>query len=119
MWIKLSDSNFSDELIKYLLEMPHLSKLYLDNTWITDQSLSQLTQLKSLRYLNIVGTHTTEKGISSLRDLPNLERLFIYQTRSSSAERMQLLKMLAPIQVDTGGYVVPTLATDTTFVSGK
>lgn len=119
VWLKLSESSFNDSLVSYLLEMPYLSKLFLDHTAITDQGLEQLVHLDHLYFLNIVGTKTTQKGIERLTQVSTLDQLFIYQTQTTAAEKSQLVSILSPVNVDTGGYIVPTLVVDTTLVHGR
>jgi len=99
--------------------MPYLSKLFLDHTAITDQGLEQLVHLDHLYFLNIVGTKTTQKAIERLTQVSTLDQLFIYQTQTTAAEKSQLVSILSPVNVDTGGYIVPTLVVDTTLVHGR
>jgi hypothetical protein len=117
VWLRLSDANVDDEGLKIVAQLPHLQTLYLDRTAVTDKGIAALSGLEYLTYLNVVGTEITKLGIENLQNAKRLKRLFIYQTATSAEERRQLVTLLAPIEVDTGGYVVPTFATDTTLVS--
>ncbi|MEM1324848.1 MAG: c-type cytochrome domain-containing protein [Bacteroidota bacterium] len=117
VWLRLSDSSVDDEGLTHIAQLPHLQTLYLDRTQVTDDGLAALSALEHLAYLNLVGTEVTATGIEQLKTAARLERLFIYQTNTSSEERRQLVADLMPIEVDTGGYIVPTLAKDTTLVS--
>lgn len=113
VWLKLSDSDFNDQQMMVLKQMPHLSKLYLDNTSITDKSLVQLQGLKHLKYLNLVNTNISATGLASLQELPALEQLFIFETKTTAKERAALIQNWTNVRIDTGGYQVPTFASDT------
>ena len=116
VWLRMSDAVLNDSLMQYIQQMPNLTKLYLDNTQITDQGLAKLTNLKQLKYLNVVETKLTIAGLKQLKALPKLEQLFIYQTQTSAEERKQLVNFFQPVEIDTGGYKVPIFASDTTFL---
>jgi len=119
VWLKLSDSEVSNEQIFIIAGMPNLTKLYLDYTKISDEGLKHLTKLEHLKYLNLVGTSVSAKGLSALREMKALEKIFIYKTNTSSTEKMGLLSTLEGMTIDTGGYSVPTLAKDTTMLKVK
>lgn len=114
-WLKLSDTEVQDDQLALLGEMPNLTKLYLDGTSISDATLSYLNDLKHLQYLNLVGTKVTAGGVAQLGQLPTLEKLFLYRTDISITERLELMSQFPDIQIDTGGYIIPTYATDTTL----
>ncbi len=113
VWLKLSDSDFNDQQMAVLAQMPHLSKLYLDNTSITDKGLAQLKGLKHLKYLNLVNTNVSDAGLASLKELPALEQLFIFETETTPKERAAIMQNWTNVHIDTGGYQVPTFASDT------
>lgn len=113
VWLKLSDSDFNDEQMAVIAQMQYLSKLYLDQTSVTDEGLAQLQGLEHLKYLNLVGTKVSKSGLETLEKLPALAQLFIFQTATTAQERAALLQTWPKVQIDTGGYQVPTLATDT------
>ncbi|MEM6697933.1 MAG: c-type cytochrome domain-containing protein [Bacteroidota bacterium] len=119
VWLKLSESEVDDEHISIIADMPNLTKLYLDYTKISDEGLKRLTKLEQLKYLNLVGTGVSTEGLTALKQMSALENVFIYQTNTSSSEKVKLLATLERIEVDTGGYVVPTLEKDTTMLTIK
>ena len=113
-WLKLSGKHISDSMVTLVAQLTKLTRLQLDNTSITDKGLASLRLLNELQYLNLVGTGVTAKGVLQLKDLPHLQSVYLYKTFISSAE-WQLLKNNFPkVTLDTGGYVVPTLESDTT-----
>ncbi len=115
-WLKLSDSDVQDEHLSLLSEMPNLTKLYLDGTSVSNTTLTYLKDLPNLQYINLVGTSITKEGVIQIGQLPALEKLFIYNTNISSTENKELIEQFPRIQIDMGGYIIPTYASDTTMV---
>jgi hypothetical protein len=91
-------------------------RLQLDRTKITDKGLANLKELQNLRYLNLVGTAVTEKGVLQLKDLKSLRSIYLYQTGVKKSEWNDLKKAFPKTLIDSGGYIVPLLPTDTTEV---
>ena len=71
---------------------------------------------KQLQYLNVVGTMVTAKGLLELKGLKELRSVYVYQTKIGKADWQTLNNALPGTKIDTGGYVVPILTTDTTEV---
>ena len=88
-------------------------RLQLDHTKITDKGLANLRALEDLRYLNLVGTAVTEKGVMQLKDLKNLRSIYLYQTGVKKSQWKDLKKAFPKTLIDSGGYTVPFLPTDT------
>jgi hypothetical protein len=116
VWLKLGGTPISDSALKTISQCTNLYALWLDHTAITDAGLNALQSLKNLQTLNLVGTAVTATGVLKLQALKNLKSLYLYQTKISPAAWPALLKAFPQTAVDTGGYSVPTLATDTTEV---
>jgi hypothetical protein len=60
-----------------------------------------------------VGTNVTAKGLEQLKELKNLQKIFLYQTTIAGNEWNNLKKIFPKTIIDTGGYKVQTLASDT------
>lgn len=116
-WLRCSDLAIESSHLTTFTSFENLTKLYLDDTKVDDEGLVHLSQLPALNYLNLKGTPVTAQGLEKLATAPALEHLFIYQTATTGPERQQLAAKLAQVQIDTGGYVVPTFKTDTTFLA--
>ena len=114
--LNLSGTTITDSACVTLAKLTQLRKLHLQNTGITDAGLGQLQTLAQLRYLNLVGTKITAKSFSALSGLKNLQQLYLYQTPIDSAAFVQLRKIFPKTRIETGGYTVATLPTDTTEV---
>jgi hypothetical protein len=63
-----------------------------------------------------VGTRVTANGVSQLKDLSKLKHLYLYQTGVSSGDWPLLRQAFPQVELDSGGYRVPTFAADTTVV---
>ena len=116
-WLRCSDLPVQSTHLATFARFENLTKLYLDDTQVDDEGLAYLSELPALNYLNLKGTPVTAQGLEKLAGAPALEHLFIYQTATTGPERQQLAAKMAQVQIDTGGYVVPTFKTDTTFLA--
>ncbi|MCD2424108.1 hypothetical protein LQ567_15115 [Niabella pedocola] len=117
VWLKLEDSNITDEGLAVIAKFTHLTRLQLANTKITDAGLAQLRSLQQLQVLNLVGTGITEKGLASLKELKSLRALYLYKTGVGTAAWARLKQSFPKTVLDSGGYTVPTLPTDTALVT--
>ncbi len=78
--LDLRNSNVTDEMLPALKNLPHLNRLHLDQTAISDKGLAHLAGLDFLEYLNIYGTKTTDTGLKQLENLKNLKSAYLWQT---------------------------------------
>jgi hypothetical protein len=111
--LKLGSSSITDSALQLIAQFKNLMRLQLDYTKITDKGLASLTALQNLRYLNLVGTAVTEKGVLQLKDLKSLRSIYLYQTMVKKSEWNDLRKAFPITLIDSGGYTVPFLPTDT------
>lgn len=111
--LKLGGAPITDSALLVIAQFKNLMELRLDYTKITDKGLANLTALENLRYLNLVGTAVTEKGVLQLKDLKNLRSIYLYQTGVKRSEWSDLKKAFPKALIDSGGYTVPFLPTDT------
>src|SRR5436190_15051539 len=116
VWLNLSGKKISDTLLASIAQLTSITRLQLDNTMITDRGLASLRLLINLQYLNIVGTKVTTNGIMQLKGLPKLQAIYIYKTFITASEWSTLKSNIPNVTLDTGGYYVPILETDTTVV---
>jgi hypothetical protein len=119
VWLKLDDTNLSDTSTGAIGQLANLRRLSLQNTKITDQGLFPIRSLGNLQYLNLVGTDVTAKGILSLKDLQSLRSIYLYHTSVKKTEWPKLQKAFPKTWIDSGGYQVPELPTDTMLVKVK
>jgi mono/diheme cytochrome c family protein/uncharacterized membrane protein len=116
VWLKLNDAPIGDSSLQYIGQCTNLRLLQLNYTAITDKGLVYLKPLQDLQSLHLVGTGVTGNGILKLKDLSKLQSLYLYQTKTDGKSWPALKAAFPKTIVDTGGYTVPTLASDTTAV---
>lgn len=119
IWLNLANTNMADTSLAMIAQLTNLTRLHLENTFVTDKGLLQLKNLLNLQYLNLVGTKISSQGVMQLKSLPRLQQLYLYKTNVKSNEFAAIKSVLPKTYIDTGGYVVPTLASDTTEVKAK
>ena len=119
VWLKLDNTNITDENLKAIALLTNLTRLHLSNTAITDAGLAHLNTLKELQLLNLVGTPVTQKGLEQLKGLKSLREIYLYKTNVAKSDWAQLKQAFPKVVLDSGGYTVPTLETDTTVVSAE
>lgn len=116
--LRLSGVAVGDQELKILTELPHLTKLFLDGTKLSDAGLQALKSAKYLSYLNLVNTKISKSGLANLKAVKSLREVYVYQTAVRGSSDWRELKSLLPkVAIDTGGYIVPTLVSDTTLVT--
>lgn len=114
IWLRLDNTPVSDASLRQIGALTQLTRLQLSNTAVTDAGLPALQPLINLHSLNLVGTKVTATGLYTLASLKQLRYLYLYQTAVAPADWPMLLKQLPGIQLDSGGYRVPTFEADTT-----
>lgn len=112
-WLKLSNTQISDTALKIIAQLPRVTRLQLENTRVTDAGVQALADCKLLMHLNLVGTKVTEKGLLSLQKNKALKELFVYRSGVKPAAVASLRKAMPDTEIDTGGYQMPALPTDT------
>jgi hypothetical protein len=116
VWIKLGNTAIGDSALSLIGQCNNLVRLQVENTAVTDSGLVGLKPLKDLKYLNLVGTKVTAKGLEQLKDLKKLEGLYLYQTQVAKTDWPKLQQLFPKTHIDSGGYQVPILVSDTTEV---
>ena len=113
IWLKLGNLSLSDSNLETVGKLFNLTRLYLQKTKITDQGLQYLINLSDLQYLNLAWTKISAKGVEQLKGLKKLRQLYLYQTSISAEELDNLKKLFSKVIIDTGGYQVPVVESDT------
>lgn len=116
VWLKMPYINSAVGVFAGIGKLTALTRLSLEHSSVTDADLLQLKTLANLQYLNVAGTGVTVKGLSQLSGLTRMKQVYVYQTGISSNDFSALKKLMPSVQIDTGGYRVPVLASDTTLV---
>jgi hypothetical protein len=63
-----------------------------------------------------MGTPARKRGVMQLQSIKGLQSIYLYQTGVNKNELEALQKAFPKTEIDSGGYVVPMFATDTTVV---
>lgn len=119
VWLKLNDVKLGDSALFFIGQCTNLHMLQLNGTAITDKGLAQLKSLPLLQSLHLVGTAITSEGLLQLKGLQNLQSVYLYRTNMNRQNWPALKKAFPKTALDTGGYTVPTLLSDTTMVKAE
>ena len=119
LWLNLGRTKITDEGLKVVAQLSVLRQIHFNNTSITDEGIKQLSPLTELNYINLVGTKITDTGLSHLSALKKLKSIFVYQTAVTSEGLKDFSVKLPEARVDTGGYKLPQLASDSVVFKRK
>jgi uncharacterized membrane protein/mono/diheme cytochrome c family protein len=114
--LKLSGIKLTGKNISFLSQCENIRRLELDHTGITDSGLVYLLPLAELQSLNLVGNPVTTEGVMKLKSMKHLQSLYLYQTRVAKPDWKQLTKAFPKVALDSGGYSLPFIASDTVIV---
>ncbi len=103
-----------DEHLLALSNCKQLKQLELNGTTITNKGLASLAALENLESLSITQTKVTADGIGNVSALKKLKKVYLYGTSFTNAAVAGLKQKMPGLLIDTGGYKLPVLATDTT-----
>jgi uncharacterized membrane protein len=115
-WLKLNNASIGDSALKIISQCTNLTLLQLNNTNVTDEGLGELKKLDKLQSLSVTGTKITGQGIIQLRSIKGLKSIYLYQTDVNKNDWSKLKTVFPNTELDTGGYTVPFLSTDTTEI---
>lgn len=119
VWLKLSNALLSDSSLRVIAACNNLTRLSIDKSNITDAGIATLKSLQQLQYINLAGTQVTAIGLQQLKSLPRLTSIFLYQSAVDKNGWANLQKQFSKAALDSGGYRVSTLVSDTTEVVQK
>ena len=119
IWLNVGRTKITNEGLKTIGQLSNLSQLNLEQTSIQDNGLAHLTKLSHLTSLNLIGNDISDKGTSHLSRLPKLEKVYLYQTKVTADGVRVLINDRPKMQIDTGGYLIPVLVTDTLVFKNK
>lgn len=113
IWLKLGDSDIKDKDLETVAKLRKLSRLSLERTAISDKGIAVLKGLNNLHYLNLIGTKVSYKGLQQLKALNQLNQLYLYSSAVSTKDFPGLKKLFPQAVIDTGGYKLQFLESDT------
>jgi uncharacterized membrane protein/mono/diheme cytochrome c family protein len=118
-WLKFNDTGIGDSALSVVGQCTNVTLLQLNHTKVTDSGLRFLTGLDKLQSISLVGTKVTTEGVLQLKTIKGLQSIYLYQTAVNKKDWPVLKKAFPKTEMDSGGYVVPLLTTDTTVVKAK
>ncbi len=116
IWLKFGNTKANDSVLKPIALLTALTRLYLENTTISDAGLQSVKKLTQLQYLNLTGTQVTLNGILQLKELKSLQELYLYKSGVTSIDYIALKKIFPKTKIDTGGYKLEMIPSDTLLV---
>ncbi len=111
--LRLGQCAVGDADMPQVAKLKNLHRLFLENTKVTDKGLALLQPLEHIRYLNLSRTQVTPAGIKSLKPFKELRYLYLYREGVNGKAWLENAGSIPLSAIDTGGYKVPTLASDT------
>jgi hypothetical protein len=116
VWLKLGNTKITDASMNMIAQCTNLTMLKLDSTAVTDKGLAKLATLSQLQSINLVGTKITAQGLLQLKDIKPLQSVYFYHTGIKNTDWQTLAKAFPKTRLDSGGYQIPYLETDTMLV---
>lgn len=116
IWLDLAGKPLTDASLRWIGKCSQLRHLNLRDTKVTDRGMRNITGLQQLSYLNISGTQVSTAGLRSLSTLRQLRSVYLFRSAVPSGDRDKLQSLFPQALLDTGGYQVPILASDTTVL---
>lgn len=114
--IDFSHAPVNDSVMGLLAAMPHLTRLKLTGTKVTDAGVTRLAGLAFLEYVNLVDTDISDAGLRALERLPRLRAVHLWGTRVTALGVARLQQALPRAVITRAAPVMPpdSFATDTT-----
>jgi uncharacterized membrane protein len=113
IWADLSGTAVTDSAFAVLGQLHQLTRLDLRNTAIKGTGIQALNKCSRLRYLNLAGTSLKGDALAGIRQNKQLEQLYLYGANIPAVQIQQLQLQLPKLKIDTGGYHLQQLASDT------
>lgn len=113
IWLKIPGAQLTESSWKTIATLTNLRRLSAEHSNITDNDLTKLSTLNQLQYLNLVDTKITANGLLQLKANSNISNIYISRTGIGLQDFLTLKNAFPKAVIDTGGYSVPFIATDT------
>jgi len=100
--LSLARSSVTDDIAELLATMPHLRRLDLRGTALTDAGLGLLGGHAGLEELVLAQTRLTDAAVETLRRLPNLRRVHLWRSGMSQSAVAALGTLRPEMEIITG-----------------
>lgn len=114
--LDLSRVQVKDADLESLKACEHLRELTLARTAVTDAGMKSISLLPQLQKLNLVGTKVSAEGLLALKEIKTLQVIYLFESAVTGRDWGSLRASFPSVRIDTGGYQVPFLETDTQVV---
>jgi uncharacterized membrane protein len=111
--LRLDGQIVPDSLLMAIGRLSNLRKLSFAYASFPEAQLQSIMGLPELRFVNLVGTNATDETLSSLAQIKSLRKVYLYKTRVTPAGIASAMIVNPALEIDTGGYELPKLVTDT------
>tara|TARA_R110002096_G_scaffold435701_2_gene662183 strand:+ start:3395 stop:4342 length:948 start_codon:yes stop_codon:yes gene_type:complete len=98
--IDLSRTQVTDAGLKYLGEMPRLTRLDLHSTKVTDSGIKELASLKNLTYLNLYDTEVSDAALSEIAKIKSLKNVYLWKSKVTPKGAATLQKELPEARIN-------------------
>ena len=109
--LSVEGRSLPDSLLAAIGQLRNLRKLSLANSTFEEDNLE--LSFPELRHLNLTGTGLSDQALTKVADMPKLQKLFLYNTFTTPEALARLAAASPELQIDSGKYTLPVLATDT------
>lgn len=113
LWVKTGRAKLSAEAHTAIGGLKQLRRLSINSPGFDDNGLKQLKNLADLEYLDLSFTRVSAAGLKELSGLQKLQQVYLYKTNMQTTDFASLQKIFPHAKIDTGGYKVEFLASDT------
>lgn len=101
--LKLGNTGITDRSLKEMGMVKNLTRIYLENTAITDAGIGALkNNTPHLEYVNLTGTKITDAGLMELAAHPSVKRIFVWQCAVTEGGIAAARKKRPDAQIETG-----------------
>jgi mono/diheme cytochrome c family protein len=114
--LRCSGIPVGDSIVTIAAGCPQLVRLRLDHTAITGKNLGSLRGLSHLRYLDVASTKVRADDVLALRGMTGLRSIYLYDTGVMPGDWGGLRAAFPHTLLDSGGYRLPFLTSDTAVV---
>lgn len=119
VWLDLSGTRITDAALPAIGQLTALTRLELKHTAVKGSAATPLAGCQELRFLNLSGTACTPAFLNTLGKNKKLQQLYLYQANADANTLRQLQQQLPKLRIDTGGYRLEQLASDTIIYKKK
>jgi len=103
----------TDSDLRKLLRYPHLTRLDLSLTRITDQGMQELKSLTGIEELNLrFAEYVTDEGLAALKSWKKLKRLSVHGTKASDTTLDHISGLTAIESLDAGSAMITDVGLD-------